>query len=189
MTQSSESVRRALIDAIDRAVTVQRGDFVNTGGAVIDSCSRIADYFYDTSDPDRRLWRELFIKVFTQGPWAGSTMNPIGSKLVEVAGRRAWTEEMEFAREQLTGLAAGKPIAQAASQGRQGGCYAATAMYGSCNCLEVWVLRRFRDEFLLSHRGGYLLVRGYYAFGPLAVRYGGSLLSRLAHRATRSPSW
>lgn len=101
---SYERARAALIDEINRAVQVQDGEFLNAGRAVTESCRRIAEYFYDTPSPDKALWRELFVKVNTEGPWAGRTMNPIGSKLVEVAGRRGWSEEMAFAKKQLSSV-------------------------------------------------------------------------------------
>lgn len=48
-----------------------------------------------------------------------------------------------------------------------GGCYIATAVYGSYNASEVMILRRFRDEVLMEHRLGRLFVKTYYAVSPL----------------------
>jgi len=107
---STVSARAALVDEISRAVRVQRGEFLNAGKAVTESCRCIADYFYDTPSPDKALWRELFVKVNTEGPWAGQTMNPIASKFIEVAGRLGWSDEMAFAKTQLDRLASGIPI-------------------------------------------------------------------------------
>lgn len=50
------------------------------------------------------------------------------------------------------------------------GCYVATAVYGSYDCPEVWVLRRFRDDVLAESWYGRLFVRLYYAVSPAAVR-------------------
>lgn len=52
----------------------------------------------------------------------------------------------------------------------RGRCYVATAVYGSYDAPEVWVLRRWRDEVLLSRRHGRLFVRAYYAISPWLVR-------------------
>ena len=49
------------------------------------------------------------------------------------------------------------------------GCYVATAVYGSYDCPEVWVLRRFRDHFLDKHWLGRRFVDVYYAVSPKAV--------------------
>lgn len=58
-------------------------------------------------------------------------------------------------------------------QGGGGGCYVATAVYGSYDCPQVWTLRRFRDDCLLAHKVGRLLVKVYYAVSPkLIVKFG-----------------
>ena len=55
-----------------------------------------------------------------------------------------------------------------------GGCYVATAVYGSYDCPEVWTLRRFRDEVLAQTWYGRLFIRLYYAVSPTAVKlFGG----------------
>lgn len=51
-----------------------------------------------------------------------------------------------------------------------GGCFVATAVYGSYDCPEVRVLRRWRDTALLPHKLGKELVGTYYAFSPHLVR-------------------
>ena len=55
------------------------------------------------------------------------------------------------------------------------GCYIATAVYGSYDCPEVWVLRRFRDLRLKKTAAGRSFVRAYYALSPgLVKKYGGA---------------
>ncbi|MBP3320987.1 MAG: Ig-like domain-containing protein [Clostridia bacterium] len=49
------------------------------------------------------------------------------------------------------------------------GCYVATAVYGSYDCPEVWVLRRFRDGFLSRYWLGRCFIDTYYAVSPKAV--------------------
>lgn len=53
----------------------------------------------------------------------------------------------------------------AASQAR-GGCYIATAVYGSYDAPQVITLREFRDSTLERSRAGRLLIRLYYAASP-----------------------
>lgn len=54
-----------------------------------------------------------------------------------------------------------------------GGCYIATAVYGSYDCPEVWLLRRFRDYNLNSTWLGKAFIKVYYRFSPsLVKRYG-----------------
>ncbi|MBE6957733.1 MAG: hypothetical protein E7447_01090 [Ruminococcaceae bacterium] len=60
---------------------------------------------------------------------------------------------------------------------QQGGCYVATAVYGSYDCPQVWVLRRYRDQKLASTWSGRAFIRLYYAVSPCFVRwFGGSQL-------------
>ena len=56
------------------------------------------------------------------------------------------------------------------TSGKSGGCYVATAVYGSYDCPEVWTLRRFRDQHLAKTVPGRLFIRMYYATSPTIVR-------------------
>lgn len=49
---------------------------------------------------------------------------------------------------------------------KESGCYVATSVYGSYNCPEVWVLRRYRDCFLAQTRCGRLFIKLYYFISP-----------------------
>ena len=51
-----------------------------------------------------------------------------------------------------------------------GGCYVATAVYGSYDCPEVWTLRRYRDFKLAKTWYGRMLVRTYYTISPSLVK-------------------
>ena len=50
------------------------------------------------------------------------------------------------------------------------GCYVATSVYGSYDCPEVWVLRRFRDNFLVKYWAGRRFIDMYYAISPKALK-------------------
>ena len=54
-----------------------------------------------------------------------------------------------------------------------GGCYVATAVYGSYDCPEVWTLRRFRDDTLAETWYGRVFIRVYYAISPTLVKWFG----------------
>lgn len=54
-----------------------------------------------------------------------------------------------------------------------GGCYVATAVYGSYDCPQVWTLRRYRDNTLDSTWYGRLFIKLYYAVSPTIVKYFG----------------
>ncbi|GAA2056641.1 CFI-box-CTERM domain-containing protein [Leifsonia soli] len=62
------------------------------------------------------------------------------------------------------------PIIQAAAK-TGGGCYIATAVYGSYDHPSVQVLRRFRDDRLSQTGWGRAFTRGYYAVSPRLARH------------------
>lgn len=61
-----------------------------------------------------------------------------------------------------------------AKQSAGGGCYVATAVYGSYNCPQVWTLRRYRDDMLAQHWYGRAFIRSYYAVSPTLVKWFGN---------------
>jgi len=52
------------------------------------------------------------------------------------------------------------------SRKKKKGCFIATACFGNENCSEVLILRKFRDEKLLSNKLGSLFVYIYYLCSP-----------------------
>lgn len=54
-----------------------------------------------------------------------------------------------------------------------GGCYVATAVYGSYDCPEVWTLRRWRDNTLSMTWYGRAFIHTYYAVSPTLVKWFG----------------
>ena len=64
-----------------------------------------------------------------------------------------------------------KSTGRALSGGRRkkSGCYVATCVYGSYDCPAVWVLRRFRDDYLEKSLMGRCFISLYYAVSPSLV--------------------
>lgn len=54
-----------------------------------------------------------------------------------------------------------------------GGCYVATAVYGSYDCPQVWTLRRYRDYTLAETWYGRTFIKVYYAVSPTLVKWFG----------------
>ena len=55
-----------------------------------------------------------------------------------------------------------------------GGCYVATAIYGSYDCPQVWTLRRYRDNVLAKTWHGRAFIHVYYAISPTLVKWFGN---------------
>lgn len=66
------------------------------------------------------------------------------------------------------------PQAKKGKPASSGGCYVATAVYGSYDCPQVWTLRRYRDYTLAKTWYGRAFIRTYYATSPTLVKWFGS---------------
>lgn len=98
-----------------------------------------------------------------ENAWYNNTI--IRAELVEVE-----IEYMDGSTEVIDGTKI-LPIEQKGfKKGTTGGCYIATAVYGSYNCPEVWTLRRYRDYKLAKSWHGRLFIRIYYNLSPILVK-------------------
>ena len=80
----------------------------------------------------------------------------------------------EYERPELPSAAVKQPFKNTNTTSGSGGCYVATAVYGSYDCPQVWTLRRYRDYALAKTWYGRLFIHAYYAISPKAVRLFGS---------------
>lgn len=53
---------------------------------------------------------------------------------------------------------------------KKNGCYVATCVFGSYDCPEVWVLRRYRDNMLDNSFLGRYFIKVYYTLSPTIVK-------------------
>ena len=61
----------------------------------------------------------------------------------------------------------------ATTKTQSNGCYIATCVYGSYDCPQVWMLRRYRDNILAKTFWGRIFVKGYYTVSPILVKWFG----------------
>ena len=54
---------------------------------------------------------------------------------------------------------------------KRGGCYIATACYGSYDCTQVLTFRNFRDEYLNETFAGRFFIKTYYAISPTIAQW------------------
>jgi hypothetical protein len=76
-----------------------------------------------------------------------------------------WSNPEKAQQDSATFWKSGKKVSES------GGCFIATACYGSTECSEVRELRRFRDNFLLTHFLGQQIVELYYLISPPIARF------------------
>lgn len=89
--------------------------------------------------------------------------------LKRVEAPKAWLEAHVDNEEEASDLS----VDHIANNPRIGGCYIATAVYGSYDCPQVWVLRRYRDDALASTALGRAFIKVYYAISPHLVKWFG----------------
>jgi hypothetical protein len=98
--------------------------------------------------------------------WALTIALAAGDNLVSLTVKDGWGNESEQATTVITLEAAdgGSPPTAPSSSG--GGCFIATAAFGSYEAPAVRLLRGFRDEVLMPTAPGRWFVSGYYAVSP-----------------------
>lgn len=141
---------------------------------------------------DRELYQTALgrVNVFVdrESNMGGRAWWLVRDHLLEIGRQRGWSsldtlyeDWTPVQRKQFNNMLA----QEAKQQGKKGGCYVATAVYGSYDCPEVWVLRRWRDKQLASTTVGRQFIRLYYRVSPTVVSTVGN--ERWFTRAVRRP--
>jgi len=115
--------------------------------------SKIDDLRVYQWNSDKGEWEELNIVDIEETNLA----DPIGYITVEV-------EDMG----EMNYFSLGFPFI---SSGGGGGCFIATAAYGTAMAKEVVILKEFRDKYLMKNRMGRAFVRWYYKHSPKYARF------------------
>lgn len=119
------------------------------------------------SEPGMYLWH-IMHGVLDFPLWAGVT---------QLTGFEKWYRDTfgDFiADESATTSSTSSSYSSPSNTSKSGGCYVATAVYGSYDCPQVWTLRRYRDFGLAEHWYGRAFIYIYYAISPSIVKWFGS---------------
>lgn len=152
-------------------------------GVLIKSISVINDYFEESnenkeevlckiSDAIEKMYDVNF--VYSDGVNAPVQANRAHTIKMENSVREAFLTELKQIKEvheDLTYL--DELITKNSVKKDIGGCYVATAVYGSYDCPQVWTLRRYRDYTLAETWYGRAFIHVYYTISPTIVKWFG----------------
>ena len=117
---------------------------------------------YAKSDNDEGLIKERKIAKLLLDKGASADITSSG--VVALYNKKTDSEIASMIRAKYPNIETGKS---------SGGCYVATAVYGSYNCPQVWTLRRYRDYTLAETWHGRAFIKTYYAISPTLVKWFG----------------
>ncbi len=100
--------------------------------------------------------------------WCVGLLNSTKSTFLEELKQISEKHDDEFIKELIK-----ENSPESSQQNSSGGCYVATAVYGSYDCPQVWTLRRYRDNQLASTWYGRAFIHTYYAISPTIVKWFG----------------
>jgi uncharacterized protein (TIGR03437 family) len=149
-------------------------------------------YYYDPTDSNSQ-WLHTTPKPAAAGiPQTGQTTVPADPSAFQITDSVPTGDYHIKAYFSKTGanLAAGTTAEtdfSVATDTAAGGCFVATAAFGSPMAYQVQWLRAFRDRILLSGRAGRALVNWYYAWSPRAAAW--LQVHSIARKLTRVVLW
>ena len=127
---------------------------------------------YLVGDQIETIFDEETLHQFAVSPWKTGII--YHNSIVPLLANKVLAGEALVARAQRIQKYEPSYQLPPASPIKSGGCYVATAVYGSYDCPQVWTLRRFRDNTLAQTWYGRAFIRTYYAISPTLVRWFGS---------------
>ena len=147
----------------DRAKTITM--FNNLGKEFMVTLENIAKKFPDEQKEKRVYYYKL---ALAHAEWVlknGSLANPSSFQNIIMTYHK-WINEIDPSH---------VVPSEAPEAGKKaGGCYVATAVYGSYDCPQVWTLRRYRDYTLAETWYGRAFIHTYYAISPTLVKWFGA---------------
>ena len=147
------------------------------------SISVINEYFEESTENKEEILRKIssaiekmYSVTFVYGTGQNQPVQASRSHTIQLENsvRSAFLVELKQIKQahpEITYL--DELITKNSEQKATGGCYVATAVYGSYDCPQVWTLRRYRDYTLAETWYGRAFIRTYYAISPTLVKWFG----------------
>lgn len=137
--------------------------------------------FFVESDFVDDLQSDTFLNLILQPYLTEYNCRPynVENELVKATQIKEWWEDFDYLDEdeeedEEDDNESTSNITQSSGSTTKQGCYIATCVYGSYDCQEVWVLRRYRDYKLNETWYGRLFIKIYYAISPTIVKLFGN---------------
>lgn len=147
------------------------------------SISVINDYFEESTENKEEVLRrisdaieKMYAVTFVFNNASGAPIQASRSHTIQLENsiRAAFLTELKQIKEVHPDLGyLDELITKNSEQKATGGCYVATAVYGSYDCPQVWTLRRYRDYTLAETWYGRAFIHTYYAISPTLVKWFG----------------
>lgn len=152
---------------------------------LINSVSVINDYYEITTEDKEAVLRKIsdaIEKMYKipsvydpnlHGVWIGSRAWCV--RLCNVVRKAFYTElqQIDDVHKDIPYIHELMDVNKYGKDEPSGGCYVATAVYGSYDCPQVWTLRRYRDYTLAETWYGRAFIRTYYTISPTLVKWFG----------------
>ncbi|MBN1664066.1 MAG: hypothetical protein JW943_10740 [Deltaproteobacteria bacterium] len=130
--------------------------------------------YIQTYNSESTFWRDWFGEnTFSQTVEFSKFEHPLASALnvglIHDGGRYMFFPYTQYLQTTTTPIATDIPVSGGSGKDNdddKGGCFIATAAYGSYLHPHVRILRALRDRFLLTNKPGRLFVEAYYHYSP-----------------------
>lgn len=117
----------------------------------------------------KKICEEAGIPILTLWTSYGINTEYIKGIITETLNRLPIARVHHFSQVPTPPMPTVPPVQQPLTK-KKSGCYVATCVYGSYDCPEVWVLRRFRDKVLSNTWYGKTFINIYYSVSPICVK-------------------